>query len=257
MSRFDNSLTRRSFLGSALGAVAAACSSSDAPTEPTNEGPSRLQIRARKPSRSVSVGTTEIVSGERRAILRVPPTYRADEALPLVIAFHGGGGSATDWVQYPTRTDAARMIFLAPESKLLTWDRLVLGFGEDVAFTNIAIAETLDRCNVDVNRVALMGFSEGATYALGLGLANGDRVRSVVAHSPGMYIDVSRHGAPAFFISHGADDPIFPSGESSGFINTVLKTLGYSVEFAEFAGGHEMPAAIQDRAVAWLKTRFG
>ncbi len=213
-------------------------------------------MRARRPTRSTSPGVTVIETGGRRAYLHVPPTYRVDEALPLVVAFHGGGGRGSDWVQYPARTDAARMIFLAPESARSTWDALITDFGEDVAFTNVAIAETIDRCNVDVNRVALMGFSDGASYALALGLANGDRVRSVIAHSAGAYLDPSRRGSPSFFFSHGDDDPIFAAAETSGFFVELLRKFGMSVEYVQFSGGHEIPAAIQDQAVAWLKARF-
>jgi phospholipase/carboxylesterase len=257
VKRVDHPVTRRSFLSATLGAgVALACSPSESTTEPTSDDPTRLQIRARQPSKSVSVGTTIITSGQRRAILHVPPTYRPGEALPLVIAFHGGGGDASNWVEYPKRTDAARMIFLAPESQGSTWDVLIRGFGVDVAFVNTAIAETFDRCSIDASRVALMGFSDGATYAIALGLANGDVVRSVIVHSPGNYIDVQRRGTPGFFFSHGTDDPVFPPADTSGFIIPILRRFGSPVEYVEFAGGHEVPASIEDQAIAWLKSRF-
>jgi len=36
-----------------------------------------------------------------------------------------------------------------------------------------------------VERVGVCGFSDGASYALGLGLANGELFKSVMAFSPG------------------------------------------------------------------------
>ena len=102
----------------------------------------------------------------------------------------------------------------------------------------------------------MLGFSDGASYALSLGLANGDNVRQIVAHSPGFCLDVPRHGQPAFFVSHGTSDPVLPIDQASRLIVPALRAFGDSVDYVEFDGHHEVPAAIGDQAVAWLATRF-
>ncbi len=42
-------------------------------------------------------------------------------------------------------------------------------------------------CNVDTTRIALGGFSNGASYALSLGVYNGDLFSALLAFSPGFY----------------------------------------------------------------------
>ena len=48
-----------------------------------------------------------------------------------------------------------------------------------------ALEQVFARHAVDAGHLAIGGFSDGASYALGLGLANGDFFRDVLAFSPG------------------------------------------------------------------------
>ena len=64
------------------------------------------------------------------------------------------------------------IILLAPDSRAATWDDLPAGqssFGPDVAFISAALAQTFALYNVDPTKLGIQGFSDGATYALGLG----------------------------------------------------------------------------------------
>jgi hypothetical protein len=53
-------------------------------------------------------------------------------------------------------------------------------------------------------------FSDGASYALTLGLTNGDLLDSVLAFSPGFAAPMVTHGAPRVSISHSDDDRVLP-----------------------------------------------
>ena len=69
-------------------------------------------------------------------------------------------------------TACAGIVLLAPDSRAATWDDLPAGqnsFGPDVAFINAALAQTFALYNVDPTKLGIQGFSDGATYALGLG----------------------------------------------------------------------------------------
>ena len=70
--------------------------------------------------------------------------------------------------------DRAGVAVLAADSRGTTWDAIRGGFGDDVAFLNRALEHVFGRLAVDPARVALGGFSDGASYAISLGLANGD-----------------------------------------------------------------------------------
>src|SRR4051794_17435629 len=111
----------------------------------------------------------------RDGLLYVPSGYRADRPAPLVVMLHGAGGNARD-AMGPLRglTDLAGFLLLAPDSRGRTWDVLLGGFGPDVAYINRALEWSFGRYAVDPSRVAVAGFSDGASYALSLGLGNGD-----------------------------------------------------------------------------------
>jgi phospholipase/carboxylesterase len=170
---------------------------------------------------------------------------------------HGAGGFGQDWTRLPTADvfDNPAVIVLAPDSRDRTWDLTLGGFGQDVRFIDDALAIVFRTCNVDPERIALGGFSDGASYALSLGTTNGDLFSSVIAFSPGFYKPAERHGRPKIFISHGRSDGILPIDETSREIIKILKKQGYSVRFDEFEGGHRVPIEEAKQAVRWFVQR--
>jgi predicted esterase len=96
------------------------------------------------------------------------------------------------------------------------------------------------------------GFSDGATYALSLGLINGDFFKSIVAFSPGFVINGDAHGKPRIFISHGTSDHILPIDRCGRRLAGELKAKGYDVTFREFDGDHEIPADIARAGLSWV-----
>ena len=250
---------RRSFLtaiAAAPLAFAAACS----PTEPEVTGPAGLRLQARRRTRGTLTGT-DVLYGEnyRRAYIRVPETYNPAIATPLIIELHGAGGRGDTFAAaFGSRTDALGVIVLSPDSLGLTWDILTGGdpFADDVPFLNLALDQVFDRCNIDARRIAILGFSDGASYALTLGLSNGDRLAGVVAFSPGFYEIDHPRGTPPFFISHGTSDGVLPIDQTSRVIVPELQARGSSVTYVEFDGGHSVPASVADQAFAWLGQRF-
>jgi predicted esterase len=150
-----------------------------------------------------------------------------------------------------TAADHAGVAVLAPDSRNSSWDAIRDGFGRDVVFVNRALERVFETVAVDPARIAVGGFSDGATYALSLGLINGDLFRRVVAFSPGFVVDGTPHGHPRFFISHGTADPILPIGASSRTIVAHLRRRGYDVTFREFDGGHEVPPDVARDGMEW------
>ena len=60
-------------------------------------------------------------------------------------------------------------------------------FGPDVQYLISALDQVLGRYNVNRKQMTLAGFSDGATYALSLGLV-GDIFSRVIAYSPGGFV---------------------------------------------------------------------
>jgi len=100
--------------------------------------------------------------------------------------------------------------------------------------------------------VTLGGVSDGATYALALGLLNGDLFTGVAAFSPGFLKQVQRHGRPRVFVSHGTRDTVLNINVGSRAIVRQLLAEGYDVTYREFDGGHYLPDDIAREAFAWL-----
>ena len=151
--------------------------------------------------------------------------------------------------------EEAGVAVLAPNSRDTTWDAISDDFGPDVTFVNRALERVFETVEIDRMRVSVGGFSDGATYALSLGLINGDLFRRVVAFSPGFVIEGTPHGQPRFFISHGTADPILPIDSCSRLIVSKLKKRGYDVTFREFDGEHEVPAEIAREGMKWVADR--
>ncbi|HEV8167908.1 MAG TPA: hypothetical protein VGP59_01145, partial [Pyrinomonadaceae bacterium] len=105
---------------------------------------------------------------------------------------------------------------------------------------------------IDPARVALGGFSDGASYAISLGLINGDLFNSVIAFSPGFVISGEEHGKPRFFISHGTRDHILPIDRCGRRIAGELKARGFEVNFREFDGDHEIPADVAREGLRFI-----
>jgi predicted esterase len=202
----------------------------------------------------VSTGGTSALGLEsgRDGILQLPP--RSDgRPLPLLVLLHGASGSGEKMLgRLGTAPADAGVAVLAPDSRGGTWDAIRDGFGPDVAFLDRALQSVFDRVAVDPARVTIGGFSDGATYALSLGLINGDLFPKVVAFSPGFIVEGPVHGKPEFFFSHGTSDPILPIDQCSRQIVPALRKRGYDVTFREFDGGHEVPGAVAHEAMSWI-----
>ena len=141
---------------------------------------------------------------ERDGVVYRPARLGADRPAPLLLVLHGATGTGRRAIRdLQDLADARGLVLLAPDSRAYTWDIVLGGFGPDVEFVDRALEEVFRRQNVDPARVAVGGFSDGASYALTLGLANGDLFSRVVAFSPGFVADVVRLGSPRFFVSHG------------------------------------------------------
>ncbi|WP_207459959.1 hypothetical protein [Azospirillum sp. SYSU D00513] len=193
------------------------------------------------------------VNGTRAALLSVPPGYAPDRPAPLLVLLHGAGGDAQQAIGWLNElADAAGLILLAPQSDGPTWDVIMGGYGTDVQRIDTALAETFRDFAIDPTRVAIGGFSDGASYALSLGLINGALFRSVVAFSPGFAVPTRTEDHPRFFVSHGVADRVLPIDPCSRTLVPKLQSAGFDVLYREFEGGHTIPAPIAREAMDWM-----
>jgi predicted esterase len=195
------------------------------------------------------------LGGRRDGVLYVPQGYRPDRPAPLVVMLHGAGGDARNALRpLQPYADEAGVLLLAPDSRGPTWDLILDEYGPDVAFLDRALAHVFARYAVDPERVAIEGFSDGASYALSLGITNGDLFSYVLAFSPGFMAPPSQEGAPRLFVSHGTRDEVLPIGPCSRTLVPRAQRAGYTVRYREFDGGHGVPPALAREALDWFLT---
>jgi predicted esterase len=221
----------------------------------------RLRARpARAPAERAPVGLhapgTE--GGLAEGYLYVPAGYWEETPSALVLLLHGAGEDARDGLaQMREQADEAGLILLAPGSRGPTWD-LILNrgrYGADLAAIDRALGYAFARCAIDPERVGVGGYSDGASYALSLGLANGDLFSHVLAFSPGFLAPTGQMGSPRVFVSHGTRDGWLPIDSCSRRIVPRLERAGYEVRYREFEGGHVVPPAIAREAASWFAGR--
>ena len=191
------------------------------------------------------------IGHDRDGLLYVPRAYNPSSPAPLLVLLHGAGGRAPDLVGHFTETAEARgYLMLAPESRGRTWDVILGGYGRDVAFLDLALEQVFARFTVDATRIALGGFSDGASYALSLGINNGDLFTDILAFSPGFSAPTRHAGTPRIFISHGVHDAVLPIDACSRRLAPMLQRAGYDLDYREFDGGHVVPPEMVTAAVA-------
>ncbi|WP_227246833.1 alpha/beta hydrolase [Paraburkholderia caribensis] len=193
------------------------------------------------------------IAGERDAILFVPNGIDARERVPLIVMFHGAGGFPEKVLPFiEEHAERDRFLVLAPHSMYATWDIVIGGSGPDLERLDRALVEVTSRYRIDRNRLAFAGFSDGASYALSIGITNGDIASHVIAFSGGFMSVFTQEGAPKVFIAHGLADEQLPI-ETSGRANAArLKAAGYDVSYIEFNGPHAIQPAIAGMAIEFF-----
>jgi phospholipase/carboxylesterase len=215
----------------------------------------RLTARPRaNVTTSAKDGRLGLDSG-RDAILKLPATA-VESPLPLLVLLHGASGSGEGMLRrLGAALDEAGIAVLSPDSRDGTWDGIRDSFGPDVAYLDRALDRVFETVSIDPARVAVGGFSDGATYALSLGLINGDLFKYIVAFSPGFIVNGTPRGKPQIFISHGTSDQILPIDQTSRVIVPTLRARGYPITFREFSGRHEVPPDIARDGLKFITGR--
>ena len=203
----------------------------------------------------VGLRVLEYGDGPAEGYLYVPAGYRKENPAPLILLLHGAGEDARDGLaQLRGQADEAGLVLLAPGSRGPTWDLIMNRghYGPDIAAIDLALGEAFSRCAIDPARVGVGGYSDGASYALALGLANGDLFPHVLAFSPGFLAPTGQKGSPRVFVSHGTRDKWLPIDSCSRRIVPRLERAGYKVRYREFEGGHVVTPAIAREAASWF-----
>jgi len=247
-------ITRRQFVATAGSAVASLALNNcigSAQSRPGHDGV--LTARPRMGvTTSLKSGPLGLNASGRDGVIQMPSVMPTGK-LPLLVFLHGATQNGARMLQrIGPAADQLGIAVIAPDSRNGTWDGIRNEFDEDVIFLNRTLEFVFEKVDVDPTRLAIGGFSDGASYGLSLGLINGDLFPRVVACSPGFIIQAPAHGKPRLFFSHGTSDQVLPIDQCSRVMVPRLRSMGYDVTFREFEGRHELPADIAIEALKWI-----
>ncbi|MFK0376171.1 alpha/beta hydrolase [Pandoraea sp. NPDC090278] len=190
------------------------------------------------------------LSETRDAVLYVPTDLPTDRPVPLFVMFHGAGGFPEKVLPFiEPHADQHKFLVLAPHSTFPTWDIVIGGNGPDLERLQAALRRVAARYRLDAQRVAFAGFSDGASYALSIGVTNGDIASHVIAFSGGFMSIFVQEGLPKVFIAHGLIDEQLPIATSGRQNANKLKAAGYDVQYVEFDGLHIIEPGVVARAI--------
>jgi phospholipase/carboxylesterase len=172
------------------------------------------------------------------------PSMLPDGPVPVMVLLHGASSNPLHALRVmQEEAERRQFVVVAPKSVGITWDVIHGGFGPDVAAIDHVLTAVFEHLPAEPRRLAIAGFSDGASYALTLGLANGELFPSILAFSPGFFVPARRQGWPAIFVSHGRGDPILPIDQCGRLVVAALRMAEYDVAYHEFDGGHQVPAS--------------
>lgn len=186
------------------------------------------------------------------------PREPSNGPFPLIVVLHGSSGYPPHFLQ-SLEPEAKRRgaILLAPHSLGRTWDVLMNAAagrdpwtGRDTERLDQSLADLFSRAEIDRSRIVLLGFSDGASYALSLGPANPQLFSAVVAMSPGAAVMPGRaEPAQRMFVAHGRSDRILPFANTDRELVPALRQRGASVTFRPFAGDHAVDRMVLAEAL--------
>jgi phospholipase/carboxylesterase len=206
----------------------------------------RAQISGSRASGEARLG----IGGARDGRIYVP--RQARDKYPVMLLLHGAGGVGERIERrFQELSDGFGFIIVAPDSRGRSWDVIDEKLGPDVNFIDRALGDLFARYPVDAAHVAVAGFSDGASYALTLGVMNGDLFTHIIAFSPGFTAATYLQGSPHIFVSHGTEDEILSAERTGTVLVPGLRRNGFRVEYREFEGPHTVPPEVAREAMEW------
>jgi phospholipase/carboxylesterase len=215
-------------------------------------GEGHLSAKPRKVQTKGSTGLRKLgLERGRDSLLFVPE--KSMTPAPFALMLHGAGGNSRDGMDLlRPQSEEHGVILLAPDSRGGTWDFILGGYGPDVEYIDRALEQVFAQYSIDPKRLAVGGFSDGASYALSLGITNGGLFSHIIAFSPGFMHPTRQPDSPMIYISHGDQDSVLPIESCSRRLVPALKRAGYEVNYHEFKGSHEIPLSVRQESAQWF-----
>ena len=196
---------------------------------------------------------------------------------PTVVALHGWGASAMDLLGLAPYLAEGQFLVLCPQGPVEVplgpmvgygWFPLTMGAPPDPA----AFAAAVDaarrfvdgatrRYPVDMNKLVVLGFSQGGVIAYALALGEPQRFAGLVALSSWFPAPLAQTLPPRdrahlpTLVQHGTRDELIDIGSGRESVEN-LRRLHVPVAFREFEMGHEINADSLANLSDWLQEKI-
>ncbi len=165
-------------------------------------------------------GYIQVDNLKRAYNLHIPSSYNSKKPVPLVLAFHPVGGSGKDMEEitgFNAIADKQGFIVAYPDAVAKHWDSRRSNAPEttnDIGFISVLIQELSQQYKIDANRIYVVGFSNGATFAQRVGCELSDKVTAIAAVASSMPSNLARTCKPTkplpVLMINGTKDEAFP-----------------------------------------------
>lgn len=183
---------------------------------------------------------------QRSAIVHIPPQYDRTVAMPVVLAFHGGGANADNMVRFSglnDKADQVGFIVVYPNGtgrlqRMLTFNggnccgQAAASGVDDVEFIRRLLDDVADAFTIDPKRVFATGMSNGGIMAYRLASELSDRIAAIAPVSGPMGTKTCNPTRPVSVIHfHGTDDEFAPfhGGRGEGLSGTDFFSVPDSI----------------------------
>lgn len=186
-------------------------------------------------------GTVMVGDTGRTFVAYVPNSAGGGSQAPVLIAFHGSGGSGAGFRGFAgidRQADADGFIAVYPDALVGNWaegcdcnnaDRLGIN---DLGFADALIDEFSSSHAIDPRRVYAVGFSQGGLFVHRLACERADRFAAVASVAAPISFPLSERCAPVAPVSvlgmQGSEDAVFPwegGGQGSLAVLGAVETV--------------------------------
>ena len=182
----------------------------------------------------------------REYVIYVPGSYDGTSKVPLMLNFHGYGGTADQHLKYADMrplADTENFILIYPQGTLLNgyphWNSGLesdenKSDADDFGFVEALIDEICSNYNIDPTRVYSCGYSNGAFFTYALACYHSDKIAAIGSVAGTMMEETRNNCSPshptAMINIHGTADKSVPYGGGEG-LSSIDEVLAYWIGF--------------------------
>ena len=193
---------------------------------------------------TANINAQEIIhnNGTREYLIHIPENYNESLKTPILLNFHGFGGSAGSFMletNMTTIADSENFILVYPQGNCLNgsshWNPCPSGGDnksstDDLGFIESLINEIDTNYNIDLDRIYAVGYSNGGMMAYGLANQKSEIIAAVASVSGAMLdcVNTVNHPMPVLHL-HGTQDGVIPY-DGNDYYSSTQNTLDYWID---------------------------